>query len=443
MLDIKFIRENKEEIKKAIKNKRISLDLDKLLEVDDSRLLFLRQIEDLQAQKNKLNKEIEGADNKNEVIAKGKGIKEKLTEIEPRYKELKKQFDELMVKVPNLVSSDTPLGKDESDNVEIEKWGESPKIDFEPKDYVQLAKDLDIVDTERGAKVSGYRGYYLKNEGVMLAMALMMFTLERMISKGYKPMIPPTLVKGFALFGSGYFSGSEYNGEVDEIYQVATSDKEVSGEKSKEKKFLVGTAEPSLLAYYADEVLREEDLPKRICGFSQCYRSEIGSYGKDTKGFYRVHEFMKVEQVILCGADIEESVKLQDEMVKISKEIHQELGLPYHILSMCTGEMSPGKYRFFDIEVWLPGSKRWAETGSASDFLDWQARRLNVRYKDKEGKNKYVYMLNNTALATIRPLIAILENYQQADGSVKIPKVLRDYCGFKKIEKKEGTRLNN
>mgnify|MGYP001235006329 FL=1 len=208
---------------------------------------------------------------------------------------------------------------------------------------------------------------------------------------------------------------------------MATSDKEADGTASKEKKFLVGTAEPSLLAYYAGETLKEEDLPMRICGFSQCYRSEIGSYGKDTKGFYRVHEFMKIEQVVICKADIEESVKLQDEMIAISKEIHQELGLPYHLLQMNTGDMSPGKYRFFDIEAWLPGMKRWAETGSASDFLDWQARRLNVKYVDKEGKKKFVYMLNNTALPSVRPFIAILENYQQADGSVVIPEVLRKY----------------
>jgi seryl-tRNA synthetase len=289
---------------------------------------------------------------------------------------------------------------------------------------------------ERGAKVGGYRGYYLKNEGVSLVMGLMMFALNKMIEKGYKPMIPPTLVKGFALFGSGYFSGLEYNGEVDEIYQVATSDKEASGAISKEKKFLVGTAEPSLLAYYANETLKEEQLPIRICGFSQCYRSEIGSYGKDTKGFYRVHEFMKIEQIVLCKANIEESVKLQDEMVGISKEIHRDLGLPHRLLSMCTGDMSPGKYRFFDIEVWLPATKRWAETGSASDFLDWQARRLNVKYKDKDGKNKFVFMLNNTALASIRPFIAILENFQQKDGSVIVPEVLRKYTGFDIIRKK-------
>jgi seryl-tRNA synthetase len=435
MLDIKFIRENKEAIKETIKNKGIDLDLDNLLEVDERRVKLLQEIEKLNAKKNELNEEMKGGKDKDKIIAEGKKIKEKLAKLEPEYKEVKQRFDELMVKAPNLVSPDTPIGKNSDDNVEIEKWGDAPKFDFEPKDHIQLGRDLDILDLERGTKVGGYRGYYLKNEGALLVMALMMFAMEKMVDRGYKPMIPPTLVKGFALFGSGYFSGLEYNGEVDEIYQVATSDKEASGEVSKEKKFLVGTAEPSLLAYYANETLKEEQLPMRLCGFSQCYRSEIGSYGKDTKGFYRVHEFMKIEQVVIVQADIEESNKLQDEMVSISKEIHQDLELPHRLLRICTGDMSPGKHRAFDIETWLPASGRWAETGSASNFLDWQARRLNVKYKDTEGKSRFVYMLNNTALPSVRPFIAILENYQQKDGSVIVPEVLRKWTGFDKISR--------
>ncbi|MBI4837266.1 MAG: serine--tRNA ligase [Candidatus Portnoybacteria bacterium] len=438
MLDIKFIRENKEAIKEAVKNKGINLDLDELLEIDEKRVGFLQEIEELNAKKNELNEEMKNGKDRDKIIAKGKRVKEKIMEFEPRYKEAKRQFDELMVRVPNLVSSDTPIGKNSDDNVEIERW-EPPKFsarggsviggDFEPKDHVRLGKDLDILDLERGAKVGGYRGYYLKNEGALLVMALMMHAMQKMVERGYKPMIPPTLVKGFALFGSGYFSGLEYNGEVDEIYQVATSDKEVDGTQSKEKKFLVGTAEPSLLAYYSDETLEECQLPLRLCGYSQCYRSEIGSYGKDTKGFYRVHEFMKIEQVVITSADVAESDKLQDEMVSISKEIHQDLGLSYRLLRICTGDMSPGKHRAFDIEAWLPASNRWAETGSASNFLDWQARRLNVKYVDKEGNRKFVYMLNNTALPSVRPFIAILENYQQKDGSVIVPEVLRKYVG--------------
>ncbi|MDO8592530.1 MAG: serine--tRNA ligase, partial [bacterium] len=304
---------------------------------------------------------------------------------------------------------------------------EIPVFGFKPKNHVELAGALDLIDFDRGTKVAGYRGYYLKNEASLLVMALMNYALNKMVAKGYTPMMPPTLVKEFALFGSGYFKGLNYDGGVDEIYQVATSDKEVDGTVSKDRKFLVGTAEPSLLAYYSNEILKEADLPIKLCGFSPCYRSEIGSYGKDAKGLYRVHEFFKVEQVIICRADIDEANKLQEEMINISQEIHEELGFTYRLLQICTGDMSAGKYRSVDIETWLPGSKRWAETGSASNFLDWQARRLNVRYVEKNGAKKHVYMLNNTALPSPRPLIAILENYQQADGSIAIPKVLQKY----------------
>lgn len=240
-------------------------------------------------------------------------------------------------------------------------------------------------------------------------------------------MIPPTLVKEFALFGSGYFKGKRYDPETDEIYQVATSDKESTGEISKDRKFLVGTAEPSLLAYYSDEILDEARLPMKLGGFSQCYRSEIGSYGKDTKGIFRVHEFMKVEQVILCRADTDEAERLQDEMIAVSREMHEELGIPYRQIIISTGDLSIGKYRQYDLEAWLPGMNRWGETGSASIFLDWQSRRLNVRYQDEAGRKRYVYMLNNTALPVPRILIAILENHQEADGSVTIPEALRPY----------------
>ncbi|MDO9231680.1 MAG: serine--tRNA ligase [bacterium] len=440
MLDIKFIRENADKIKEAIKNKNIDLDLDGLLETDGERVRALQYIEELNAEKNVLNDLIQKSqgDERKTLIEQGKAVKEKMAIAEPEYSDIKKHFDDLMVKVPVIPAEDVPIGKSEKENVEIYTWGEIPKFDFEIKDHIQLGKDLDILDLERGAKVSGYRGYYVKNEGVSLMMGFMMYALQKMISKGYSPMIVPTLVKDFALFGSGYFKGKEYNPEIDEIYQVASSDREADGKTSKDKKFLVGTAEPSLLAYYSGDILKEEDLPMKLCGYSQCYRSEIGSYGKDTKGLYRVHEFMKVEQVILSKANIEESDALQQEMVGISKEMHEELGLPYRQLKICTGDMSAGKYKMFDIEAWIPSRNSYGETGSASNFLDWQSRRLNVKYVDKNGEKKYVYMLNNTALASPRTFISILENYQQADGSVLIPEVLKKYMpeGMEKIGRK-------
>ena len=440
MLDIKFIRENADKIKEAIKNKNIDLDLNGLLETDGKRLRALQYIEELNAEKNVLNDLIQKSqgDERKTLIEQGRAVKEKMAIAEPEYSGIKKHFDDLMVKVPVIPAEDVPVGKSEKENMEIYAWGEIPKFDFEIKDHIQLGKDLDILDLERGAKVSGYRGYYVKNEGVSLMMGFMMYALQKMIAKGYSPMIVPTLVKEFPFFGSGYFKGKEYNPEIDEIYQVASSDKEADGEISRDKKFLVGTAEPSLLAYHSGEILKEEDLPMKLCGYSQCYRSEIGSYGKDTKGLYRVHEFMKVEQVILSKANIEESDALQQEMVGISKEMHEELGLPYRQLKICTGDMSAGKYKMFDIEAWIPSRNGYGETGSASNFLDWQSRRLNVKYVDKNGEKKYVYMLNNTALASPRTFISIIENYQQADGSVLIPEVLKKYMpeGMEKIIKK-------
>lgn len=436
MLDIKFIREHEKKLKTAIENKGISLNLSELLSIDKVRTTLIREIDELREEKNKLNDEISKAkddEERKESISKGKAIKDKLTELEPKLNEVNIKFEELMVRVPVIPSPDTPVGKSEADNKEIFHWGDPKKFNFKPKDHMELGKALDILDFERGAKVGGFRGYYVKNDGVLLMMGIMMYAVRKMVEKGYQPMIPPTLVREFALFGSGYFKGAEYNPEIDEIYQIATTDKDSTGELSKDKKFLVGTAEPSLLAYYSDETLKIEDLPLKVSGYSQCYRSEIGSYGKDVKGLYRVHEFMKVEQVVVAEADIEKANKIQDEMTAISGEMHEELGLPYRRLLICTGDLSPGKYRQFDTEVWLPGMNRWAETGSASNFLDWQARRLNVKYVDKEGNKQYAYLLNNTGLPSPRIFIAILENYQTENGTVKVPEILRTYVGKSEI----------
>lgn len=438
MLDIQFIRANKDAVALAIQNKNLSLDLDALLVKDQERIALLQEIEELKSLKNDINDLIQQAktpEERAEIIVKGKEIKTKLEEKEPLFTAIKDEFAVFMTQVPNIVSPDTPVAKNDAGNVEVMTWGEKPTFDFTPRTHMDLGEMLDIIDFDRGTKVSGYRGYYLKNEGTLLVMGLMLYAIQKMVSRGYAPMIPPTLVKGFPLFGSGYFKGMEYDGSVDEIYQVATSDKESDGSVSKESKFLVGTAEPSLLAYYSGEVLDSAKLPLKLAGFSQCYRSEIGSYGKDTKGMYRVHEFFKVEQVVIAEADIEAVDAIQEEMIGISEEMHRELGLPYRKIQICTGDMSAGKYRAFDLEAWMPGMGRYGETGSASNFLDWQSRRLDVKYKDaKTGERKHAYMLNNTALPSPRILIAILENYQRADGSVVVPEVLRPFVGKDLIE---------
>ncbi|HVM77265.1 MAG TPA: serine--tRNA ligase [Candidatus Paceibacterota bacterium] len=440
MLDIKFIREHADEVRDAAKKKGLDpAVLDDLLETDKERREIMTKLENIRAEQKKAKDRAEGARLKEEF---------KKIESESHFDAIERKYKTLMSWVPNIIAPDVPVGDGENDNQEVVRWipGEAHTkpssapiysdesklpnpFDFKPKTHIELGESLDIVDFEAGTKVAGFRGYYLKNDGVLLAMGVMMYAVKKMVEKGYAPMIPPTLVKEFALFGTGYFKFDEYDPEKDEIYEVATADKEASGEASKDKKFLVGTAEPSLLAYYADQVLKADQLPLKHSGYSQCYRSEIGSYGKDVKGMYRVHEFMKVEQVILAPADIELTNKLQEEMLDISAEMHRELGLPYRRLLICTGDLGAGKYRQFDTEAWLPGMNRWAETGSASNFLDWQSRRLNVKYVDANGDKKFVYMLNNTALPSPRIFIAILENYQTKDGKVKVPKVLQPFVG--------------
>lgn len=440
MLDIRFIRENIAAIRDAVIGKNIALDVDALLAADAERVKLSRELEELQSVKNDINTLIQNARDdaeRAEVIAKGKDVKARIDTLEPHVREAKRIFETLMAQVPNPMAPDTPSGKSDAENVEVFRSEDPKDFPFEPKDHIELGTSLDIIDLDRGAKVGGYRGYYLKNEGMLLVMGLMLYAVRKLEEKGYTAMIPPTLVKAFPLFGSGYFKGIEYDASVDEIYQVASGDKESDGTASKERKFLVGTAEPSLLAYHADEILDESVLPIRFAGFSQCYRSEIGSYGKDTKGMYRVHEFMKVEQVLIAPADTGQADAFQEEMVAVSEEMHRELGLPYRKLRICSGDLGAGKYKQYDLEAWMPGMKRWGETGSSSDFLDWQARRLNVRYKDAvTGEKKYAYMLNNTALPSPRILIAILENHQQADGSVIIPEVLRPYVGKDRIKPK-------
>jgi len=366
MLDINFIRENAKKIKKAIKDKGIDLDLNKLLAIDKKRRGIIGTVDADRAKQHKISDQTRTATklaDKKKFIAKAKQLKTKIDNTEVEFNKVKLAYDSLMVKVPTVPSLDSPVGKDERSNKVVYIKGKIPKFKFKPKNHIELGDSLNIIDLERGVKIGGYRSYYIKNEGALILMGLMMHALNKLVKKGFQPMIPPTLVKGFALFGSGYFKGLDYNPEIDEIYQVASPDKELSGTVSKEKKFLVGTAEPSLLAYYSNEVLKEKDLPIKICGFSQCYRSEIGSYGKDTKGIYRVHEFMKVEQVILSKASIAETDKLQKEMINISEELHKELGLPYRKLQICTGDMGAGKYRMFDLESWMPGLNRWGETG--------------------------------------------------------------------------------
>jgi seryl-tRNA synthetase len=430
MLDIKFIRQNVGLVKDAVKKKFMNIDVDRLLALDDKRRKLIAESECLKAEQNKLSEKIAKERNE-EQIKKSKDLKEKFKALEAELKPVDEEYDNLMWLVPNIPAPDTPVGPDDSASKEIFKWGEIPKFDFEIKEHVELGKNLDIIDIEAGVKISGFRGYYLKNEGAILHWAILWYCWQKILGSGFSPLVAPTIVKDFVLYGSGHFPFGKA-----EVYQIANPGKLAGGDEIKEPTYLAGTSEPSLLAYFSEKTLDEKDLPVKVCGFSQCYRSEAGSYGKDTKGLYRLHEFAKIEQVVLCRNDLKESQLWFEKMKEVSKDILRELKLPFRIVRCSTGDMGAGKYRMDDFETWMPARGKYGETHSDSNLTDWQSRRLNIKYKDLSGEIRFVHALNNTVIASPRILIAILENYQQKDGSVDVPKVLRKICGFKKISKK-------
>ena len=434
MLDIKFIRENTNLVKRAILDKGINLNLDDLLDLDAQRRDLLTELESLNATKNRVSKEfpkLSDADKKIKLLEM-KEVDAKEAEVKQKLGRIIGDYERLMSIVPNIPSPETPIGADASGNIPWAYWSPQTgsvdpkdeakvklvptKFDFEIKDHITLGKNLDLIDTEAGVKTSGFRGYYLKNEAVLMQYGLIWHALKKMQEKGFSLMTSPVLIREFALFGSGHFPFGK-----DEIYKISNSNE-------KEGIYLAGTSEPSLLAYYADKTLDEKDLPIKVCAVTPCFRSEIGSYGKDTKGIYRIHEFMKVEQVVLCKADINESDKWLETMREIAQEMLIELKLPHRVLNICTGDMGAGKYKMYDIETWMPSRGDFGETHSDSSLTDWQSRRLNIKYKTKDG-NKLVYTLNNTVIASPRILIAILENYQQPDGSIIVPEILQTYVG--------------
>lgn len=434
MLDIDFVRKNPDIVKKAITDKDIALDLDDFLALDDKRRQIIKNIDDLRRRQNEFNGKIvnlQGTEKQN-ALDDIKSVSLNLKESEKELRVIEEKWGDMYALVPNIASNDTPVGVDETANVEIEKWGDVPKFDFEAKSHIQLGCDLDIIDLEKGVNTSGFRGYYLKNEGAVLHLAVLNYALKKIIKNGFVPMITPVIIKDFALFGSGHFPFGK-----EDIYELANTGKDKSGTNLGDKLYLAGTSEPSLLSYFATETLDESELPKKVCGYSQCFRNEVGSYGKDTKGLYRIHEFSKVEQVVICRADEKESEQWLQKMRGYAQGILKELGLPHRVLQICTGDMGAGKRKMYDIETWMPSRKGYGETHSDSDLTDWQTRRLNIKYKTKNGEKKYPYALNNTVIASPRILIAILENFQQKDGSVKIPDPLVEFCGFDRISPKK------
>jgi seryl-tRNA synthetase len=411
MLDIKFIKENIEEIKDVCLNKNLKLDIDKLLNLDEQKRQLQIKIETIRAKRNEINERMKDKRD-DSLINQSKILKEELEKLEKDFEEIKNNFEEIYFRVPNIISKNTPRNPNPEGNIIIKTVGNIPKFNFRIKDHIQLGKDLDIIDFDKGTKAHGSRGYYLKNEGAMLHFALMNYAFSKIVQKGFAPITVPTIVKEFTFFGSGFFPYLK-----DEVFKISNDN----------DAYLSGTSELSLLAYYSDEVIEKKQLPIKVCAFSPCYRSEVGSYGKDTKGLYRVNEFLKVEQVVICENNIAESEKYFKEMFSISEEILKELQLPYQVLNLCSGDMGAGKYYAVDIETYMPSRDGYGETHSCSNLTDWQTRRSNIRFKDETGNKNYCYALNNTVIASPRILIAILENYQQKDGSIKIPRVLQKY----------------
>ncbi|OGK20103.1 serine--tRNA ligase, partial [Candidatus Roizmanbacteria bacterium RIFCSPHIGHO2_01_FULL_39_8] len=403
MLSIDFIRKNKEKVIQAAKNKNREVNIDKIIHLDDKRLELIHQIQKLREERNILAKR--GKPHFAEA-SRGKEIKEELKKLENLLTSNNSQLTKLLSFVPNVPLPEVPVGKDASENKELRKWGEIRRIDFQPKSHIDLGLSLGLIDLERGAKISGFRGYFLKKELATLHFALLFYVFNKLAQKGYTPIIAPAVIKGFTLFGSGQFPWGEQD-----VYKLNDEDA-----------YLAGTAEQPVTAYYSGEILNERELPKKFVAFSPCFRKEAGAYGKDTKGLYRVHEFWKVEQVIIAKNDIDEAKKLHEELQKNCEEILQDLRLPYRVLLMCTGDMGEPQIKKYDTETWMPSRNAYGETMSNSIMGDFQTRRLNIKYKTKEGKTHYAFSLNNTALASPRILIAILENYQQKDGSVLVPK---------------------
>jgi seryl-tRNA synthetase len=419
MLDLQFIRDNPDRVKQAAVNKNLPPEVvDDILQLDRERRELMVKSQNLRAQRNKLNDELKAARTP-ELIEASKALKQELEAVEPDLKEIELKLAGLMLQVPNVTLDEVPVGPDETANVEIKTWGDKPHFDFKPKDHIALGESLGLVNLERGSKVSGYRGYFLTNQAVMLQFGLMRFALDKLADKGFTPMIPPIINRQEAFVNSGHFPWGEA-----EAYAL----------ESDQKLYLAGTAEVPLVSYHAGEILNEADLPLKYAGFSPCYRREIGNYGKDTKGIYRVHEFMKVEQVILCVNDLDESRRWHESLLAYAEELLQALNLHYRVLLMATGDMGEPQMKKYDIETWMPGRDGYGETMSNSIMGDFQARRANIRYRAKDGTLKFVHMLNNTALASTRILIALLESHQQADGSVLIPPALVPYVGFDSLK---------
>ncbi|HOU38724.1 MAG TPA: serine--tRNA ligase [Treponemataceae bacterium] len=425
MLDYRFIKENLDAVKANIAARNMTADADAVVALFDERTRLVTSLQELQTRRNDNARAMKGKlsdDERAKLIAEGKSIKEEISRMEADVTRLEAELDEAGRRIPNMAHPEAPLGKEDKDNTEVARFGEPKKFSFTPKDHVQLGEDLDIIDFEAGTKVSGVKYYYLKNEAVFLEQALIMYALNKLREKGFTPFITPDVAKEEILQGIGFNPrGNESN-----VYTL-------EGEAS----CLVATAEITLGGYHKDEILAREKLPLRYCGISHCFRREAGAAGQFSKGLYRVHQFTKLEMFVYCLP--EDSDRIHEELRKIEEEIFTGLGIPFRVVDTCTGDLGAPAYRKWDLEAWMPGRNggEWGEVTSTSNCTDYQARRLNVRFKDEDGKNRYVHMLNGTAVAISRAMVAVLENYQNEDGTITVPEALVPFCGFTVIKKKD------
>ncbi|MFA5747211.1 MAG: serine--tRNA ligase [Candidatus Paceibacterota bacterium] len=423
MIDIKIIRQDPELVKKACENKRMPVDIDRLLEVDKAKLKNLQAVEAIQAQKNKASKEVAGAKDKEareQVIGQMRELDKDLAKLTEEQKAVEKEFNDLMLLIPNIPSETVPVGKDDSENVSIRQVGEKTKFDFEDKDYLTIAEDLDLIDVKRAGKISGSRFGFIKNQAAWLEFAIVRLVFDVATKKGFQPVIPPVMIKPEMAMGMGFLEKME--GDPEAYYL------------GEDNLYLIATAEQPLGAMHADEVFKDSELPRRYLGFSTCFRREAGSYGKDTKGILRVHQFDKLE--MFSYARPEDSKAEHELILGVEEELMQALKIPYQVLRICTGDLGRPAAAKYDIEAWVPSEGKYRETHSTSNCTDFQARRLNIRYQDKAGKMNFVHTLNGTAFAIGRIIIAIIENYQQKDGSILVPEALQKYLPFTVIEKK-------
>lgn len=411
MIDIKILREEPEKVRIGAKNKGFEVDIDHILEIDNKKRELDIKVQSLREERNKAAKAKD--------IEEGKRVKKELQDLEPELEKAEKEFEDLLSQIPNLPLPEVPVGVNEKDNVEVKKWGEPRKFDFSPKDHLELGTSLEILDFETGAKVTGSQFYFLYGAGVLLEIALVNFAMDLLYKEGFTPVITPDLAK------SRYYLGTGYSPKGDEAQTF-----EIDGEDLG----LIATAEVTLAGKHADEVIPEADLPLKYVGYSHCFRKEAGAYGKYSKGLYRVHQFSKAEMFIYCTP--EDSEKMHEHILEMEEKIYQALDLPYRVLEMCTGDLGAMAARKFDIETWMPSRQEYGEVTSTSNCTDYQARNLNIRYRTKDGRNEFVHMLNGTAIATSRTPLAILENYQQEDGSVLIPEVLQKYMGISVIKRR-------